>query len=246
MDSKRVGKEQSLRVGIEWEPQITLLKYPCKAIYVYSMHFSTSIYATRSYECRTPGERAGMQLVLDESQLRKITSDRVYIDDGVANLEVATKPVEIQDLAEEIEKCAKSLQKVSEYIATVTQSQVGVFLPVSTSHLLDLHVIPLLKPAKHINIDIPLESLHSLPDEERAFFARKAGVYGRRLHVPVPYNFTEYADLLEEVRKVYREMKSELAIVEYVSDFVEAYSMKKPILLGYVRHEKYVRIRSLF
>ena len=100
-------------IGIEWEPQLTLLNYPNKAAYI---HLSENSQ-TDIVNC-------------DEKCVVIFLSDKYsyYTDKAVENIELRTDPVKLEDLPAEIQKCQKVMEDIVKDIAKVA-GPVGVFLP---------------------------------------------------------------------------------------------------------------------
>ncbi|HLE87626.1 MAG TPA: hypothetical protein VI727_08155 [Candidatus Brocadiaceae bacterium] len=100
-------------IGIEWEPQLTLLNYAGKEVYVHmSKNLQTNI-VNNNEKC----------VVIFLSN--KYSG---YIDKAVENIELRTDPVKLEDLNTEIQKCQKVMEDIVKDIAKVARP-VGIFLP---------------------------------------------------------------------------------------------------------------------
>lgn len=149
-------------IGIEWEPQLTLLNYPNKAIYIHlSENFRTDI------------------VNYDEKCVVIFLSLKYsgYTDKVVANIELRTDPVKLENLPIEIHNCQKVMEDIVKDIAKIV-GPVGVFLPAFPC-------------SKHVNVSFK----GMLSDILFPRYVIKPGIYGYRQHARVPYNFTDYKSL---------------------------------------------------
>ena len=103
-------------IGIEWEPQLTLLNYPVKAIHIHLSDNSMTDIVNHDEKC--------------EKYVIIYLSNKysVYIDKAVENIELRTDPVKLDDLNTEIQKCQKVMEDIVKDIAKVA-GPTGIFLP---------------------------------------------------------------------------------------------------------------------
>lgn len=105
-------------IGLEYEPQLTLLNYPKKRVHVVCSRYNTRVRQTRPN---------GVILDLPYKFITKIDQD---------NLEFRTSPVKLEELPKEIEKLQLEMESLVMEI-TKAVGPVGIFLPAQpcTKHI---------------------------------------------------------------------------------------------------------------
>lgn len=160
-------------IGLEFEPQLTLLNYPNKKVVIaYNCNNEIKVFTTLCnvyvYSFIEDLENSIVLLLPDNYNN--------YIDSGSSNLEFRTNPVSFTELPAELNRINATFQSVMLEIAKVT-GPLAAFLPANPC-------------TKHVNLSVP--SCEFPPD----LYHTKPGVYGQRIHIKVPYNFTNYSSLL--------------------------------------------------
>ena len=160
-------------IGIEWEPQVTLLNYPKMAVCPARNRDNNSMYMGKvadHTDAATLMGVAGMFLYLPKKYSDNIDN---------FNLEFRTPPVRLEDLPDAIKTEQDKMEALVKDIAKAL-GPTGIFLPA-------------LPCTKHVNI--------SMPDWDDQLFKYngcwKEGEYGARFHINVSYGFTEYDKLLK-------------------------------------------------
>lgn len=213
-------------VGIEWEPQLTLLNAPNCPVYVYPDFGATNFSLL---------ENEGI------AYLQVPTKYHHVID--VRNVEFRTPPVSLEELPQTCKEANEYMKGVIKEIARDVGA-VGVFFPQSG---IDSPEDSNVLPHKHVNISFPVHcipglfSLRPLPDTYCVLsdlpslnYLVKLSPYYEcfRLHIRVPYQFKDYEGLVEDVRTL------KFKIIRHAEG---------PILLGYsITGEAYVEKVCLF
>ena len=221
----------------------------------------------------------------DKKQTKKFFTEKLTELTGIdgTNMEFRTIASSFKQLPNSI-AIADSLlflfiEKINKYIP----GGVGVFLPKTTGfevpEYIGLNGIPQRPtqlhfiPTKHVNItfsDMPMQDKYwRYGDLVKAQFfktrislkSRKLG-YPRRLHITVPYNFTDYGDLIKVSFPMYQKIYDGCQfgpgldpnvdvtdqyniIIKYLDDWAKNNPMNSPILLKYIKKSKLVNLRSL-
>ena len=113
-------------IGIEWEPQLTLLNYPKLPIEVFPDHFK-ALSCTQCYNNNTSSYKIALYV------------SPKYVD--ATNLEFRTKTVKIEDLPNSISIVQDKMEDLVKEIAKAL-GPTGIFLPA-------------LPCTKHVNISMP-------------------------------------------------------------------------------------------
>lgn len=178
--------EEDLVVGMEWEPQFTLLNFPQCRVEVLS-----AVDVDRAAVWVSP-QGGVVDLIIPEHFL----SRRIGIDEAVGNLEVRSVPVPVsgRDWVGEVAQCQAALEAL---VCTLAEAvgPVGVFLPASMWGEFRL--------SKHYNITTKghacwlqmgkVDIFSPRQDMTTTFLRRE--ITHHRCHVRVPYDFTDYATL---------------------------------------------------
>lgn len=162
-------------IGIEFEPQLTLLNYPNKKV-VIACNNSHEIEVTTKFN---PLYHTYIQDFQNSIVLLLPYNYNNHIDSGSSNLEFRTEPVSFTELPEELNRINATFQSLMLEIAKVT-GPLAAFLPAYPC-------------SKHVNLSTPRGSGYSMYDY---YNNHKPGIYGNRAHINVPYNFINYVSLL--------------------------------------------------
>ncbi len=257
-------------IGIEWEPQFTLLRYPNHSVYfktslrrrasVIAEYGGVGIYAQDDSQKRVTVDLAATYDIWTASKVAEYNarhkSPYRYTSTDGKNFEVITKPVPLDKLGSEIISAEKHLKNFCEKVVDLT-GPLGVFLPMWDSGF--------GQPSKHVNISneaglsitrgtgkILSKKLSEL--SSKGFFSNinlkgDCTKHRNRLHVTVPYNFTDYDKLLKlcEGKSV-----TEAKLITFLYEWSVKHPMefmnnskKRGIFLGFVSKKKYNRLHSL-
>jgi hypothetical protein len=185
-------------IGIEWEPQVSLQKYPNYLINI--SWIDTSVIKVSRF-------KNYVHLFIPSSLENMLKEKNMYID--VGNMEIYTDPVDIKYLNAEIAKRDKLLKEFWVLVANSINQMIGVFLPASNKSLF---------VTKHISMSymVKPEITRRLIEEYRAGKQRRnpyepkfdiKGVidtyHHQRVHITVPYNFQHYEALYKSYLKAY-------------------------------------------
>jgi len=185
-------------IGIEWEPQVTLQKYPNYLVNVVWSNIPT-IKVSRQVD--------HIYLLIPSSLKNMLKEKNMYVD--VGNMEIYTDPVDIKHLNAEIAKRYKLFKEFWVLVASSINQMIGVFLPASNRE-------PFV--TKHISMSymVKPEITRRLIEEYRAGKQRRnpyepqfdiKGVidtyHNTRIHITVPYNFQHYEALYKSYLKAY-------------------------------------------
>ena len=204
-----------LLMGIEWEPQFTLLNYPKSMVgfvtttdpalqnrQVFASDFIT-IYSKPGV-----GYHQGMDFIGKKYK-------NMYCDGY--NVEVYTNPVPLSGIKTEILKATETLKQFTNAVA-LKHGPAGVFLPMtrveeSTDIYGDYDKTLCLSPSKHVNFSLTYYNDKIGERKPKMFCSYRlnhpgfkeiigaCGIItgGLRLHINVAYDFTEYEKLAELV-----------------------------------------------
>jgi hypothetical protein len=159
-------------IGIEWEPQLTLLEFPNQVITVIKKsnldhwgHLKTGVIlsVTRDSSLMV----YNFQILEDGPSSVFVTIDDSYdpsyyggcsipkylgVDDSMSNLEIRTRPVKLELLKDHLDFCTEYLGHFVEDLSLLTKG-IGVFLPTAIGQALSqTHS----SPNKHVNISFPI------------------------------------------------------------------------------------------
>ena len=185
-------------IGIEWESQISLQKYPNYLVNVVWSNIPT---------IRVKRVKNGVHLSIPHSLENMLKKKNMYVDYG--NMEIYTDPVDIKHLNAEIAKRYKLLKEFWVLVANSINQMIGVFLPASNKS-------PFV--TKHVNMSYRVTSKvamrliekyragkqHQNPYEPK--FDTKGVIdtyHNTRIHITVPYNFQHYEALYKSYLKAY-------------------------------------------
>ncbi len=133
-------------VGMEWEPQLTLLKYPRKRVNVF---LKGEWYYCPEYH----QDKCCVHTDEDEGEVSIIVPDNSWwtsvTDDDCANIEIRTAPVTIKRFPAEVKRADRRLEEVVCRIAKFC-GPTGVFLPTRRGLSKHLNLSPAnkLKPKR--------------------------------------------------------------------------------------------------
>ena len=157
-------------IGIEWEPQLTLLKYPEMPIHVLYDPFRSAQDFTCKYS-HNDNLKSKCDVIIFVPYKYKAMVDN-------ANIEFRTPPVKLEDLPAAIKTEQDKMAALVKDIAKA-QGPTGIFLPAYPC-------------TKHVNV--------SMPEWNAELFKYngcwKEGLYGDRFHINVGYGFREYGKLM--------------------------------------------------
>jgi hypothetical protein len=149
-------------IGIEWEPQLTVLEYPQKSIYAIKksqldidrIEFAKGDSDLMIVHYKLPsGYKEGYltYLAIDDDYYPSYYYkgyNYFDVDPGSNNIELRTHPVKLEMLKDHIEFCTNYLSHVTEDISSYSKG-IGVFLPVSNIGCMHSN------PSKHVSISFP-------------------------------------------------------------------------------------------
>lgn len=215
----------------------------------------------------------------DKKDTKKLFTDELIGLVGIdgTNMEFRTIASSLKQLPNSIAISDSLLFLFIEKLNKYVSGGVGVFLPKTTSFEIPKYVInnePSLQtqlhfiPTKHVNItfkDMPIHENYWSYDEPllyAKFFGTKIGLksrkigYPKRLHITVPYNFTDYENLIKAAYPIYQKLygasKSNADVTDHYNDIIKYLDswaknnpMNSPILLKYVKQKRLVTCRSL-
>lgn len=271
--------KDGLLIGIEWEPQFTLLKYPNYMVYFRTTkkrkssvsrnpnNSSSSInlgyMGISNGDGRTKIIYVNIAPSYDIWNATKVASHNMtksspyrYLSIDNINFEVITKPVRIGRLQKEIGKAGKKIEEFCLLIYDLI-GDAGIFLPNWEKGF--------NKPSKHINISAPNPFILIYESDEKFLkyvrsskdkgFGSKVEIKGEcykhsnRVHLTVPYNFTDYEELLG----LFNKQHINISTIQF---YLYKWSLdnpmprikgtkKKGIFLGYTSKNKYNTVSSL-
>lgn len=189
-------------IGLEFEPQLTLLNYPNKAVYIFS-----------KLGLRLPESESDEIIINPHEEFRHVSillPSRFYqyIDLSISNLEFRTSPVSFAGLSDELHKLNQKFKEVILEIAEVV-GPIGAFLPAAPC-------------TKHVNISTANQPVMKALDTQ----GYKAGTYGWRKHIRVPYDYINYESLLPRMGTPKKQMTT-------------------PICLGYTYGKTWIELNQL-
>lgn len=276
-------------IGIEWEPQFTLLEYPNRPVDFIPLW--SSDHQINSIKISPNGKQISVlirEAVFKGYLFKKYTYEHSYIstDPVKRNLEVRTYPVPVEDLPNQIQKCNRLLHKFILKMKQYTSDGIGVFLPKAILEVSDVisfydeedHRYKFVThhiPSKHVSISfsdaynysnkgIKLDGLNDLSQQLfhlkeynelnsfRSFIKSRFSTidYNRRIHITVPYNFTDYQGILPVAKQLWESnkntwLKNYLAMAKYIDNWAKNNEQKKPLLVGCVKVNKYIKAGGL-
>lgn len=211
------AEKKDFIIGIEWEPQLTLLRYPRSAVNVVA----------------DSGDRIMLRVGKETITVKVGINDySLGVDTAVSNIEIRTLPVPVSKLKEETRRVYLLLQ---EFIVRMAKQvgPVGVFLP-ETYHREGVPEALLIAPSKHVNFDLA-DFGHI--DECLLHLKDTCTSKRPRVHICVPYNFTCYQELHNWVPLG--------SLLLKISSW-RRNNLMRPILLGYSYGEKFIERSPLF
>jgi hypothetical protein len=261
--------KDNVLIGIEWEPQFTLLKWPTYPVYIKNtkkrigsvipQYFNADGYISKSSYQRVSVEVPASYGVWRSTNAAYNNWNRKnpyrYMSIDGTNFEIITKPVKIEKLSSEIKKADKHLKEFCGKLFKLT-GPLGVFLP---NWEFGYGV-----PSKHVNIS--LDDMLLLPKSDNKFlksligfkdrgFVSKIDLKGEchthqsRVHITVPYNFDDYDGLLDFFQKT-KINKSDIMFYLYQWSIKHPMPFmsntdKKGIFLGHFSKKEYIKVNGL-
>lgn len=268
-------------VGIEWEPQFTLLEFPNLPV-----EFRSTCESPYKPFLKIDKNKKIITVYVSKYLFDKYTSGRwptehffVSTDEVKHNLEVRTYPTSPEKLSEQINFCNDYLGKFMTILGGHTKSGAGVFLPITGLHneedigfmdeLDQYRFIRHHTPSKHFSISFnkvsepptiinwsdslalelskskeyaSLSNFKSFIMCKPAYSVDKA--YGLRIHINIPYNFTQYEKLIPLAGKLWTSTNSNwlgsyLSLARYIDDWYKKNKQSEPIFVGYAKKDKY-------
>lgn len=233
-------------------------------------------------------KEVSQQLQLNNTSLpKKFFTDQLtdLISVDGSNIEFRTMPSSVKQLTNSIIISDALLRLFMEKLAGCIPGGIGVFLPKTTRSENTSYSAPDLfgiintekylefSPTKHVNISFPDTSIYDpyfickSKLKVRNFltkvkFKTRQPFSPKRMHITVPYNFTDYVGLVAVAYPMYERVSTcphtvihgqpvtdvvdqFNMVVEYLDDWARNNPMPTPILLKYVRHEKIVNLKGL-
>lgn len=208
-------------IGLEYEPQLTLLDYGPKSVNVYM----NTIDAFKIEEYAPYVDLSIPWYLMQSSN----TSGIGISHDLFSNLEVRTQPCLVEDVCDAIHEQTIALKEFVEMLALHVGS-VGVLLPPSVPYVIDaktdsvgsldqLSELWKIWRSKHVSLSyssewldscvsmhIPMEKHETnlintlLSEYETLCNTRFEALYNTRLHIKVPYAYCTYKELVNNLR----------------------------------------------
>lgn len=185
-------------IGIEWEPQVSLQKYPNYRITVQWGNFSV-IKASR--------QKDHVYIYIPQALRDNLKVRNMYVD--VDNMEIYTDPVPINKLNAEINHRYKILKEFWVLASSHLNQMIGVLLPASsqapfvTKHVSMSYTV---KPsvAARLIAEYASGKQRRNPYEPKFDIKEAISTYHEsRVHLKVPYNFVHYAALYKSYLRSY-------------------------------------------
>jgi hypothetical protein len=276
-------------IGIEWEPQFTLLEHPNLPV---DFRVTFNQLPPIDYPIRIAATNNKVKVYLKESVFLDYQYGKFpysyYIDtDQVKNnLEARTRPVALSDLQTEIQNCNDFLHKFILKLKQHTNNGIGVFLPKAIADestgiiyldkdnsykFLELHT-----PSKHVSISFkdkigynefwcggpPGNDKNSALSGSKEYDQLKSFTSyiqpkpsdcsdnSNRIHITVPYNFTAYQELIPFTKQLWTSnnnnwLERYIALAQYIDNWAKNNKQEKPLVVGYIKSDRYVKIGGL-
>lgn len=167
-----------VKIGLEFEPQFTCLQYAKTEIWFAKLgkdRWRATGYESRGMEVQVPNQ---------------FLSSKLFVD--CSNIEIITDPVYLNELDLELTNSYKVLQEFvknfSEFIGPV-----GCFLPRSKVDKSGIRTV-----SKHVNLSMNGVFVKEDPQRKILYdntYKPTSTNDGIRIHLRVPYNFTNYLEL---------------------------------------------------
>ena len=157
-------------IGIEYEPQLTLLNYPEMPIHILYDPFQSAQDFTCKYS-HNDNLKSKCDVIMFVPYKYKTMADNT-------NIEFRTPPVKLEDLPAAIKTEQDKMETLVKEIAK-SQGPTGIFLPAYPC-------------TKHVNVSMP-ECNDELFKYNGCW---KQGLHGGRFHINVGYGFREYGKLM--------------------------------------------------
>lgn len=157
-------------IGIEWEPQLTVLEHPNKIVQLIKKdNLDFWIYASSNRVMTVKGDpwilvwtchnqhnsNYSVFISVDDAYIPSyyggVEFPYLIIDSAVLNMEIRTRPVKLDVLKDHIEFCTHYASHFIEDLSKYANG-VGMFLPTAKSKV-DGHT----QPSKHVNISWPTQ-----------------------------------------------------------------------------------------
>ena len=248
-------------IGIEWEPQFTLLDYPNHTVYFKITKRRKSFIYTQHDTPNTDRVTIEVPPSYNTWRSTNVSSNNMnknnrykYTSIDQTNFEVITKPVPIEKLTSEIIKADKHLKEFCINLSKLS-GRLGVFLPNWQYG----------SPSKHINIS-DKQGIEFITNSDVDFYSEVRNLntkgfhskiemkgecrsHKERVHLTVPYNFTDYNRLLEIF---YKDTVNKSDILFYLYRWSLKYPVpfikgtrKRGIFLGFTEKSRYIKVSGL-
>jgi hypothetical protein len=276
-------------IGIEWEPQVTLLEYPNLPVDFRSGYAEAILIPfIKIITGRKAIQILIREIVFTNYALIKLPKPHFFLstDNVKHNVEVRTYPVPLSHLQGQISLCNNYLGTFINQLKPYTSKGIGVFLPKASLNdfsgisymdindryqFLDCHT-----PSKHVSISFTDEMGHGttccrrLSDVEglarllstskeyeelkhfRSFIKVRMSTidYNSRVHMMVPYNFTDYKKLIPLTRKLWQSdvstwLSNYIALARFINDWYKNNEPSGPKLIGYIKKGEYINVGGL-
>lgn len=279
-------------VGIEWEPQLTLLDHPNLIVSIvyksildywdyspYSQVLSVKGYSDiLVMRCKLhDNPKESVFIAIDPEYIPSYYGKGKYpyltIDGPMSNIEIGTSPVKLDMLNDQIEFCTNYLTHFVEDLALYSKGA-AAFLPVS-----ETKTGRSSNPNKHVNLSFPnkigfigefneyikglwkwcysgLSSMgyYQLDSFRTNITTKKSTINkdGMRLHIMVPYNFTDYHTLARHAYKIWTEKREDnlrellIGLFCYLDHWYLMNEQKDPILICHAKDKKSKIVNNLF
>lgn len=272
-------------IGIEWEPQITLLEFPNLPV-----NFRASLIESN---IGIFDEGKNILVSIKDGLFRNyhtgdFTDNHCFLstDQVKQNIELRTFPTAFHQLEDQILLCNKYLKHFILKLRQRTNNGIGVFLPKAILAESDgigfmddrdvYHFLEYSTPSKHVNISFRgdnklsmvtnsmLRNLDELPNRLnkskeyksirafRTFIKTRISTadYGERLHITVPYNFTEYKKLIPFAKKLWNSDEQDwflnyINLAQFLDNWYKTNEPEGPKLISYIKKDKYVTTGGL-
>lgn len=234
-------------VGIEWEVQLCLLNCPQKEVYVTSAPrwFTTNaLKGLKHWDQLVEIEKSKMydscgrvlssypKVVLFRPQPHKFDGHPTDVSVDMGNIELASWPVLLEGLSQEIERMESHLQRVVKSIA-MQYGPTGAFLPASYKGVYKHFNVSFCNRWKDGKMFLSERNIPSINNLKR-----------KRLHIKMSYGEGDYKSICELVVNMMK-YKYNINFINYLHE--KSNLMVDPILLGYsMTGDSYITKTHLF
>lgn len=209
-------------IGLEYEPQFTLLEYPNLSVHFEVINSTLYVYL---HKPRIQSKTIKIENMKIDYHLRNqaLFCSLQQVDIDIDNMEFRTLPTYMDNLPQKIKQCEQLIYGITIDIAKVC-GPTGVFLPSFPN-------------SKHIsiitNVKLQSETLTSIR------------VRNNRIHFEVPYSFKDYMFYYNLVPTMVTFNNLEGIKQKAENKHLLTPYMKTPLLLGWSYGEKFIKYNSL-